>query len=159
MDYKFTRCPRPWYHGTDRSQCLSGCHGFLQHMLLNIGTIDTICIVCTLQGINISPFFWHIWRWFSFSPGGIRLVSWRVYIIFRQTLAKKKQKHPKTSPFQEEHFRRDYELHTQCPTQRKPLSWTCRSTLTWNVGILGIHRHHLLSRWHIVSCVADVSSL
>ena len=25
----------------------------------------------TLQGINISPLIRHIWRWFSFSPGGI----------------------------------------------------------------------------------------
>ena len=27
IDYRFTKCPRPWYHATNRSQCVSGCHG------------------------------------------------------------------------------------------------------------------------------------
>ena len=26
IDYRFTKCPRPWFHGTKRSQCVSGCH-------------------------------------------------------------------------------------------------------------------------------------
>ena len=38
---QITKCPRPCYHGTNRSQCVSGCHGhppFLQNMLLTIYT-------------------------------------------------------------------------------------------------------------------------
>ncbi len=73
------------------------------------------------------------------------------YIILRQNFSKKN-----TFAISGKNFCWDYSLHTQSPTQRKPLSWTFCSTLTC-VCVRDISTSNDVNGYQLVSAMAPAT--
>ena len=59
IDCRSTKCPRPWYHGTSRSQCVSGCQGDPPLPAKHVLFMEVLSVLqpCNARPMRSLPFF------------------------------------------------------------------------------------------------------